>query len=66
MSKGVKEKYDILSPFYPIQRYPKQQEQVEKISNELEKALIKVLNKTKIRFSSSSSKKKITKRNKTI
>jgi len=60
----LKEKYDILSPFYPIQRYPKQQEQVEKISNELEKALIKVLNKTKIRLSSS--KKKMTKINKTI
>ena len=61
----LKEKYDILSPFYPIQRYPKQQEQVEKITNKLEKALIDILNKTKIRASSSSSKK-MTKRNKTI
>jgi len=61
----LKEKYDILSPFYPIQRYPKQQEQIEKITNKLEKALIDILNKTKIRASSSSSKK-MTKRNKTI
>lgn len=40
-------KYDILSPFYPIQRYPKQQEEVGKITIQLENALLDVLEKTK-------------------
>ena len=40
-------KYDILSPFYPIQYYPTQQKEVEEIKNNLENALIEVLNKTK-------------------
>ena len=40
-------KYDILSPFYPIQKYPKQQEEVGKITIQLENALLDVLEKTK-------------------
>ena len=43
----LKDKYDILSPFYPIQDYPKQQKEVEEIINNLEKNLIKFLDKMK-------------------
>jgi len=44
----LKHKYDILSPFYPLQKYPIQQKQIEKITNQLENGLIEILNKTKI------------------
>lgn len=43
----IKEKYDILSPFYPLQTYPIQQKEIEIITNQLEKGLIDILNKTK-------------------
>jgi hypothetical protein len=43
----LKHKYDILSPFYPLQNYPKQAEKVDKITIELENALIDILDKTK-------------------
>ncbi len=43
----IKEKYDILSPFYPLQTYPIQQKEIEKITIQLEKGLIEILNKTK-------------------
>ena len=43
----LKEKYDILSPFYPLQTYPIQQKEIEKITIQLEKGLIQILNKTK-------------------
>lgn len=43
----VKSKYDILSPFYPLQNYPKQQKEVDKITMELETALLDILDKTK-------------------
>ena len=43
----LKEKYDILSPFYPLQTYPKQQKEIEAITIQLENALIDILNKTK-------------------
>jgi hypothetical protein len=40
----------ILSPFYPLQEYPKQQKEVDKITIELENALIDILDKTKTLF----------------
>ena len=40
-------KYDKLSPFYPLQKYPKQQEKVEEITIQLENGLLDVLEKTK-------------------
>lgn len=43
----LKEKYDILSPFYPLQEYPEQKKEVEEITKKLENALIDILNKTK-------------------
>jgi hypothetical protein len=43
----LKEKYDILSPFYPLQTYPIQQKEIETITTQLENALIEILNKTK-------------------
>jgi len=43
----LKHKYDILSPFYPLQNYPKQADEVDKITESLEKALIDILDKTK-------------------
>jgi len=49
-------KYDRLSPFYPIQRYPKQQENVEQITIQLENGLLDVLEKTKTRTKISKAK----------
>jgi hypothetical protein len=43
----LKEKYDTLSPFYPLQTYPKQQKEIEAITIQFENALIDILNKTK-------------------
>jgi hypothetical protein len=43
----LKDKYDTLSPFYPLQEYPKQQKEIENITIKLENALIEILNKTK-------------------
>ena len=43
----LKEKYDVLSPFYPLQKYPEQKKEVDKITIELENALIDILDKTK-------------------
>jgi hypothetical protein len=43
----VKSKYDVLSPFYPLQKYPKQQEEVDNITIKLENALLDILDKTK-------------------
>jgi hypothetical protein len=54
----LKDKYDILSPFYPLQNYPNQQEEVDKITIELENALIDVLDKTKTKLSKSKTKSK--------
>jgi len=47
----LKDKYNILSPFYPLQNYPKQQEQIDIINIYLENALIDILNKTKTELS---------------
>ena len=44
----IKEKYDILSPFYPLQTFPIQQKEIQTITIQLENALIDILNKTKI------------------
>lgn len=55
-------KYDILSPFYPIQRYPKQQEEVGKITIKLENALLDVLEKTKTKTNISKTTKSKTRR----
>ena len=43
----LKDKYDVLSPFYPLQKYPEQKKEVDKITIELENALIDILDKTK-------------------
>lgn len=51
-------KYDILSPFYPIQRYPKQQEEVGKITIKLENALLDVLEKTKTKTNISKTRRR--------
>ena len=47
----VKSKYDVLSPFYPLQKYPKQQDEVDKITFKLENALLDILDKTKTKIS---------------
>ena len=47
----LKEKYDVLSPFYPLQKYPEQKKEVDKITIELENALIDILDKTKTKIS---------------
>jgi hypothetical protein len=54
----LKDKYDILSPFYPLQEYPTQQKEVDKITIELENALIDILDKTKTISKTTSSKTK--------
>jgi hypothetical protein len=48
----VKEKYDLLSPFYPLQNYPKQSGEVDRITIVLENAMIDILDKTKTKASS--------------
>jgi hypothetical protein len=48
----VKEKYDLLSPFYPLQDYPKQSGEIDRITTELENAMIDILDKTKTKASS--------------
>jgi hypothetical protein len=55
----LKHKYDILSPFYPLQNYPKQADEVDKITIELENALIDILDKTKISKSKSKTTRKV-------
>ena len=47
----LKDKYDVLSPFYPLQKYPEQKREVDKITIELENALIDILDKTKTKIS---------------
>ena len=47
----LKDKYDVLSPFYPLQKYPEQKKEVDKITIELENALIDILDKTKTKIS---------------
>ena len=48
----VKEKYDLLSPFYPLQNYLKQAVEVDRITIALENAMIDILDKTRIKLSS--------------
>jgi hypothetical protein len=48
----VKEKYDLLSPFYPLQDYPKQSGEIDRITTKLENAMIDILDKTKTKASS--------------
>lgn len=48
----VKEKYDLLSPFYPLQNYPKQAVEVDRITIALENAMIDILDKTRTKLSS--------------
>ena len=43
----VKSKYDVLSPFYPLQNYKGKQDEVDNITIELENALLDILDKTK-------------------
>lgn len=48
LSLLVNEKNDILSPFCPIQRFPREQEQHDNIVNSWEKDIIDLLERTKI------------------
>jgi hypothetical protein len=52
----IKTKYNILSPFFPLQNYPKQNEKIDEITIQLENALIDILDKTKTKISKSKSK----------
>ena len=49
----IKTKYNTLSPFFPLQNYPKQNEKIDEITIQLENALIDILDKTKISKSKS-------------
>jgi hypothetical protein len=42
----LKEKHDILSPFYPLQNYPAQSQKVYEITEALENDLLKILTET--------------------
>jgi hypothetical protein len=44
----LKEKYDILSPFYPLQNYPIQSKKVNELIEQWEKGLLIILEKTAI------------------
>jgi hypothetical protein len=44
----LKEKYNILSPFYPLQNYPEQSKKVNEIIEDWEKGLLDILKKTAI------------------
>jgi hypothetical protein len=44
----LKEKYNILSPFYPLQNYPEQSKKVNEIIEDWEKGLLDILRKTAI------------------
>ena len=44
----IKEKNDTLSPFFPLQKYPHQQKEVDEIIKSLEKDILKILEKTKM------------------
>lgn len=44
----LKEKYDILSPFYPLQNYPTQSKKVNELIEQWEKGLLIILEKTAI------------------
>ena len=44
----LKEKHDILSPFYPLQFYPKQEKQIDEITKKWEADLLDILSKTKV------------------
>jgi hypothetical protein len=58
----VKEKYDLLSPFYPLQNYPKQAGEVDRITIALENAMIDILDKTKTKLSKTKTNTKTTRR----
>jgi hypothetical protein len=54
----LKDKYDLLSPFYPLHnKYPKEYEIIKKININLEKALLDILNRTRINIKKKSIKK---------
>jgi hypothetical protein len=55
----IKTKYNILSPFFPLQNYPKQNEKIDEITIQLENALIDILDKTKISKSKSKTTRKV-------
>lgn len=44
----LKEQYDTLSPFYPLQNYPDQQDEINEITVNLENSLIDILDRTKV------------------
>ncbi len=60
----IKEKNDILSPFYPLQQYPQQQKEVDIITKELENHLIYILEKTKLPLNQNGNGKKTKRRRK--
>ena len=60
----LKEKNDILSPFYPLQNYIPQQREVDEITKALEKDIIDILEKTKLPLTQLGKGKKTKNRNK--
>jgi hypothetical protein len=46
----LKDKHDTLSPFFPLQNYPKQSKEVDEIIEEWEKDLLNILEKTAIKY----------------
>lgn len=62
----IKEKYDVLSPFYPLRQYPQQQKEVDEITHDLEKHLMYILEKTKIPLNQNGSGKYSNKKRKQL
>jgi hypothetical protein len=52
----LKDKHDTLSPFFPLQNYPKQSKEVDEIIEEWEKDLLNILEKTAIKYDEKSKK----------
>ncbi len=46
----LKDKYNTLSPFFPLQNYPIQSKEVDEIIKEWEKSLLDILEKTSIKY----------------
>ena len=44
----LKDKYDILSPFYSLNKYPEEYDKIKKIIVNLENDLIDILDRTKV------------------
>ena len=46
----LKDKHNTLSPFFPLQNYPKQSKEVDEIIEAWEKGLLHILDKTEIKY----------------